>query len=53
MHFITKLPKLKDPLTDQSYDAIMVMVDQLTKYSHIVPFSENYNTEHLGYLVLD
>ena len=53
MDFITKLPKSKDPLTDQSYDSILVMVDRLTKYSHMVSFKETYNAEQLGYLVLD
>ena len=51
--FITKLPKLKDPLTDQLYDAILVMVDRLTRYTHMVPFKETYNAEQLGYIVLD
>lgn len=53
MDFITKLPKSKDPTTGEAYDAILVMVDRLTKYCHIVPFKETYDAEKLGYIVLD
>ena len=38
MDFITKLPKSVDPATKKVYDAILVIVDRLTKYSHITPF---------------
>ena len=53
MNFITKLPKSKDPATGETYDFILVMVDRLTKYSHIVPFKEKYTTKQLGFIVLD
>ena len=53
MDFITKLPKSKDPATGEDYDSILVMVDRLTKYSHIIPFKEKYNAEQLGFIVLD
>ena len=53
MDFITKLPKSEDPATKIKYDAILVMVDRLTKYSHIIPFKELFNTEQLGFIVLD
>ena len=53
MDFITKLPKSKNPLTDQPYDAILVMVNRLTKYAYMVPLKEAYNAEQLGYIVLD
>ena len=42
-----------DSTTKESYDAILVMVDRLTKYSHIVPFKEEYIVEQLEYIVLD
>ena len=53
MDFITKLPKSKDPITEISYDAIMVIVDKLTKYAHMIPVSETYNAEQLAYILKD
>jgi len=51
--FITKLPLLIDLLTETDYDAILVIVDRLTKYSHLIPFKEIYNTEKMGQILLD
>ena len=45
MDFIIKLLKLKDPLTKEEYDAILVIVDRLTKYSYLIPFKETYTAE--------
>ena len=42
MDFIVKLLILKDPVTQEEYDAILVMVDRLTKLSHLIPFNEKY-----------
>ena len=53
MDFIVKLPKSKDPTTEEEYDSILVIVDKLTKYSHIIPFREKYSAEQLGTIVLD
>ena len=53
MDFITKLPKSKDPTTTEIYDAIIVIVDRLTKYAIILPFKEKYNAEQLAFLLLD
>ena len=53
MDFITKLPKSKDPTTIEVYDAIMVIVDRLTKYAIMLPFKEKYNAEQLVFLLLD
>ena len=53
MDFITKLPKSKDPVMEITYDAIMVIVDQFTKYLIAVPFKENHTAEQLGHLLLD
>ena len=53
MDFITKLPKSKDPTTTEVYDAIMVIVDRLTKYAIMLPFKEKYNAEQLAFLLLD
>ena len=51
--FITKLPKSKDLITIEVYDAIMVIVDRLTKYIIILPFKEKYNAKQLAFLLLD
>ena len=53
MDFITKLPKSKDPTTTEVYDAIMVIVDRLTKYTIMLPFKEKYNAEQLAFVLLD
>ena len=51
--FITKLLKSKDPMTAEVYDAIMVIVDRLTKYTIMLPFKEKYNAEQLAFVLLD
>ena len=53
MDFITKLPKSKDPTTVIEYDSILVIVDKLTKYSHMIPFKEKFTAEQLGTIILD
>ena len=53
MDFITDLPPSKDPATSVFYDAILVMVDRLTKYSHFLPSQKTMTAEQLAYLVLD
>ena len=53
MDFITDLPGSKDPVTSVFLDAILVIVDKLTKYTHFVPCTKTITAEQLGYLVLD
>lgn len=53
MDFINKLPPSRDITTDTDYNGILVMVDRLTKYSHFVPYNEEFNAEKLARLVLD
>ena len=53
MDFITKLPKSKDPVTEITYNSIMVIVDRFTKYLITVLFKETHTAEQLGYLLLD
>ena len=40
-------------ITKKSYDAILIMIDRLTKYSHIVPFRKKYIAEQFKYIVLN
>ena len=53
MDFIIKLPKSKDPTTQIQYDSILIIVDKLTKYSHIIPFQEKFSAEQLEYVILN
>ena len=49
MDWIVKLPGLKDPLTNTTFDSIIVIVDRFTKYAKFVPYLESSNTEALAY----
>ena len=53
MNFIIKLSKSKNSTNEEAYDAILVMIDRLTKYCHIVSFKEAYNVEQLKYIVMN
>ena len=53
MNFITKLSKSRNSMNEKTYDAILVMIDRLTKYCHIILFKEIYNVEQLKYIVLN
>ena len=53
MDFIVKLPISKDPVTQEEYDTILVIVDRLIKLSHLVPFNKKYTAEQLGFIILD
>ena len=53
MNFIIKLSKSKNSTNEEAYDAILVMIDRLTKYCHIILFKEAYNVEQLKYIVMN
>jgi len=53
MNFIIKLPKSTNLATEDKYDSILVMVDKLTKYSHIIACKDKFTIEQLEYIVLD
>jgi transposase InsO family protein len=53
MDFVTSLPPSRDPATNLVYDAILVIVDRLTKSAEMIPFRSDYEAEHLGYILLD
>ena len=53
MDFITNLLGSKDPVIGVFSDAILVIVNKLTKYTHFVPYIKTIIAEQLGYLVLD
>ena len=53
MDFIVKLLISTDPVNNIAFDAIIVVVNKLSKYSILIPFKESYNTEQLGFVLLD
>ena len=53
MDFITKLPASSDVVTRTKYDAILVIVDKLTKYTEMIPFKETFTATELGHILLD
>ena len=53
MDFVTGLPPSEDKVTGIKYNAILVIVDRLTKYAEMIPFRNNYTAQHLGRIILD
>ena len=53
MNFIIKLSKSKNSTNEETYDAILVMINHLIKYCHIILFKETYIVEQLKYIVLN
>ena len=52
MDFVVKLPKSTDPVTKVVYNSILVVVDKLTKYTHLVPWKESGTTNKLASVLL-
>jgi len=46
--FIIKLLKLKDPITGQDYNAILVIVDKLTKWGYFIAYIEEISAEDIA-----
>ena len=40
-----KLLKLKDLLTKEEFNIVLIIVDRLTKYSYLISFKEKYIAE--------
>ena len=53
MDFIIKLLRSKNLTTKKEYDTILVIIDKLTKYSHIILFKKKYIAKQLGTFVLN
>ena len=53
MNFITKLSLSMNSITKKNYDAILIMIDRLIKYSHIAFFKKKYIAEQLEDIVLN
>ena len=37
----------------EEYDTILVLINRLIKYSHMILFKEKYTAEQLGFVILD
>jgi len=53
MNFITKLSKSTNSATEDKYDSILIMINKLIKYSHIIACKEKFTAEQLRYIVLN
>ena len=53
MNFIIKLFKSKDSTIKEEYDAILIIVNWLMKYSHIIVFKKKYTAEQLRHIVMN
>ena len=53
MNFIIKPLKSRDATIKEEYNTILIIVNQLTKYSHIIAFKEKYTAEQLRHIVMD
>ena len=53
MNFIIKLSESEELVTGVIYDSILVIVDRLIKYSHLISFKELYSADQLGFIVLN
>ena len=53
MNFITKSSLSMDSITKKNYDAILIIIDRLTKYSYIVFFRKKYIAKQFKYIVLN
>ena len=53
MNFIFKLLKFKNSTIDVIYDLILIIIDRLIKYSHIISFKKTLIVEQLNFVVFD
>ncbi|KAM0713613.1 hypothetical protein Q7P37_010575 [Cladosporium fusiforme] len=52
MDFIVKLLASADPVTKESYDSILVIVDRFTKFGRFIPFWEAWGAEKLAHIFI-
>ena len=49
LDFVVKLPPSKEPMTNATYDSILVITEKLTKYGYFIPYKESSTTQDLAY----
>ena len=42
-----KLPKLKDPITEQEYNSIFIIVDKFTKWGYFIAYIKEISAENI------
>ena len=47
------MPKSENFTTKNIFNFILVVIDKLTKYTILILYKETYNTEQLGFLLLN
>jgi hypothetical protein len=52
MDFIVKLPPSADPVTKESYDGIMVVVDRFSKFGRFIPYRETWTATQLAHVFI-
>ena len=52
MDFVVKLPRSEDPVTKVKYNSILVVVDKLTKYAHLILWRETGTASKLANVLL-
>lgn len=50
--FIMKLPLSRDPVSGVKYNSILVVTNQLMKYSYFIPYKESGTAEDLAFTIL-
>ncbi len=53
MNFIIKLLKSTNLAIENKYNSILIIIDKLIKYSHIIACKEKFTTKQLRYIVLN
>ena len=53
MNFIIKLLKLKNLTIEDKYNSILIIINKLIKYSHIIVCKKKFTTKQLRYIVLN
>ncbi len=53
MNFIIKLSKLTNLATRNKYNSILIIIDKLIKYSHIIACKKKFIAKQLEYIVLN
>ena len=53
MNFIVKLLKSEDVSTEVKYNNILIVVNKLTKYAHLIFYNKNFITKETVCVVLD
>ena len=53
MNFIIKLSKSADSVIEKLYNSILMMIDRLIKYNHLISFNEKYSADQLKFIILN